>query len=156
MSTASRFRFRAWDKDSESMMPGDNCGVHGYTSDETGMIDGVENHTLSGSSAGVAENIVLMQSTGLLDKNGVEIFEGDIVEWTFVCVALSTGKTISSKNIGCIEYYGSSYYFCDFSSGAYRYNMERMSVGVDGSVNTNLREINVVGNIHENPELLEG
>ncbi|MCC4046489.1 YopX family protein [Enterococcus gallinarum] len=73
--------------------------------------------------------IELMQSTGLKDKNGVEIFEGD-VGWD-----------------AHFEEYGEVV----FENGSFRYEF--------GNISEDLFEvtddIEIVGNIYENPELLE-
>ena len=80
------------------------------------------------------ENIILMQSTGLKDKNGKEIFEGDIVKM--------------SKDV----YSEPTYYeIVRHRGGAYR--LESKQHGCE----LWLRHTNceVIGNIYENPELLE-
>ena len=72
------------------------------------------------------ENDILMQFTGLKDKNGKEIYEGDIVEY-------ETFDTI----IGVVEW----------CAGSYLLNGEEMYLDKD--------IYKIIGNIYENPELLE-
>ena len=79
------------------------------------------------------ENIILMQSTGLKDKNGKEIFEGDIL------------GTIDGLLDGVVEYRTD---LGMWTNDLLRYNnFERLC-----SI-ANSREI--IGNIYENPEMLE-
>lgn len=75
------------------------------------------------------DEIELMQSTDMVDKNGKEIFEGDIVK----CSGL----------LGTIESF-KAMWICSFV----KYN-NYQKVGFFA------QEIEVVGNIYENPELLE-
>lgn len=79
----------------------------------------------------------LGQFTGLTDKKGKRIFEGDICRVSRPCV-LAYGK-ITFQN-GC-------FWFVDDGPGG----MLRLC-----DVKTNGFEIEVIGNIHDNPELLEG
>ena len=76
--------------------------------------------------------VTLMQSTGLFDKNGKEIFEGDIV------YAYSEGARL----IGAIEYFDNAYCI-------------KTKNGVYNSLWTNAEYYEIVGNAFENPELLE-
>ena len=81
-----------------------------------------------------AEDLVLMQSTGLVDKNGKEIFEGDIVKM--------------SKDV----YSEPTYYeVVRHRGGAYR--LESKQHGCELWLRHT--DCEVVGNIYENPELLE-
>lgn len=71
------------------------------------------------------------QFTGLKDKNGREIYEGDIVR----CV----------KSIGVIEYTEDRFFIKWIS---HSFMSDKLSVHVK-------YDIEVIGNIHENPELLK-
>jgi uncharacterized phage protein (TIGR01671 family) len=77
----------------------------------------------------------LMQFTGLLDKNGKEIYEGDIV----ICINGHEGVVEWEKSDCCFNvtgYYNASN---DYPSMAF----------MEG------QPFEVIGNIYENPELLE-
>ncbi|EAG6493509.1 hypothetical protein G5775_001150 [Listeria monocytogenes] len=82
------------------------------------------------------DDVVLMQYTGLKDKNGKKIFEGDIVEID-VHDHLD-GNVIKGKVI--------------FLEGAW---LVTDSGSFAISLWSEINEIEVIGNIHENPELLE-
>ena len=74
------------------------------------------------------------QYTGLTDKNGVRIFEGDIV----------TGWFNHEKIVGYIFYGGNAQFFIQ-RDGIY-------GIGLDNSDCW----LEVIGNIHDNSELLKG
>ena len=80
------------------------------------------------------ENATIMQSTGLRDKNGKEIFEGDIVKMSKDVYSEPTYYEV-------VRHYG----------GAYR--LESKQHGCELWLRHT--DCEVVGNIYENPELLE-
>ena len=88
------------------------------------------------------ENAILMQSTGLKDKSGQEIFEGDIVSDGF-----DIGDIKSHKTLG--------FYMVD-KKGVERWFSDGATIeGFEEYVKTAFKNIEVIGNIYENPELLE-
>lgn len=94
-----------------------------------------------GEYAGVTDDIV-MQYTGLKDKNGTEIYEGDIVNFqrTFKCPM--DGKTMRNINVNKE---------ITFDSGKFGYLLNKGITAIDSKV----LNMEVIGNIYENPELLE-
>jgi len=88
----------------------------------------------------------LGQFMGLLDKNDKEIYEGDIVEWQqygFMGQKTETIKGVVYFDTDCGAYGLNTGFVKDFSWLRIFYN------GVD------LGDITVIGNIHDNPELLK-
>lgn len=94
------------------------------------------------------------QYTGLTDKNGVKIFEGDII-------ALSN-KTDGERSLGYVEFSERGFWaFMPVNEGDFFYQSENLndidtaldlfwiirSNEYDGAI--------VIGNVHDNPELLE-
>ena len=81
----------------------------------------------------------IMQYTGLRDKNGKDIYEGDIVEGEW------DGKT------GTIEY---SEFHCAFTIHTHNEDPAGEWVYEHADGETFFAKFKVIGNIYENPELL--
>ena len=87
-----------------------------------------------------ASDFILMQSTGLKDKNDNEIFEGDIVRYKAGCNTV-TEEVAYDKNFAG---FGVRDAYTDII-----FTFLQLADVVD------LISLEVVGNIYENPELLE-
>lgn len=77
------------------------------------------------------------QFTGLTDKNGKEIYEGDIIE--------------DKNGIGVIMWFQTAW---GVASYAYGYDGLKSYTAVDSFYSKETQEWIVIGNIHDNPELL--
>ena len=119
-------RFRAWDKETKSM---------------NGMAEIYRNRNQEIELHPRDENIILMQSTGLIDNNGKEIFEGDIIAINLEGLETPiTAKVFQNRKIGILMFHA----FEDNEDVPMVESLEGDSV-----------EFAIIGNIWENPELLE-
>lgn len=115
-------KFRAWDKHHNSMEYIND--LHWF--EENGI------HDLND------DNYVFMQNTGLKDKNGEEIYDGDIVKVTW-----GSGKIVSYE----VKYYGSL---------GYHYLRDTKNKEDDDIICIyDHSQMDVIGNIFNNPELLK-
>ena len=115
-------KFRAWNKKDKVMVDvaAMNFGPSGFWS----LIEDAYDAELQ-----LADSYELMQYTGLKDKNGREIYEGDIVKNEY-------GKVMEVNYDPRSAAFGvGDYYFGTIGSG---------------------KTLEVIGNIFDNPELLEG
>ena len=142
-------RFRAWDKENKIMLVVNNiCNL----SWESKFIEGYEvvpdpkgkrAYELIDRRIGL-EDAILMQSTGLFDKNGQEIFESDIVKTTrFFGRADESG--------GFYEYEKELIGIVRQLEGAWVIDTEKEAVDLWAEIDEN----EILGNIRENPKLLE-
>lgn len=134
-----KFRGLSIDEDSKGKMQ------YGYLIEDNGqafiineVIEANEQYITIGSWYPVRPDTV-SQSTGLRDKNGKEIFEGDIL-------AIETDEGILNVNI----FWDSKHALFMFESK--KYNEEDLLAEL---VEDNTYPFEIAGNIYENPELFE-
>lgn len=114
-------KFRAWDTKMNYMFSG--TSIRGLMLDKCFTEE--------------VDRLILEQFTGLHDKNGVEIYEGDI------CIVSLSYFKIKNEKATVI-----------FLNGAFQfqYGCEQFFSKPHDAWD----EVEVIGNIHENPELLKG
>ena len=125
-----KLKFRAWHRELGRMMLIKNMWFQDDKVEELELNDTVMNDFITA----YPDEIELMQSTGFKDKNGKEIFEGDIVKMSKDVYSEPTYYEV-------VRHYG----------GAYR--LESKQHGCELWLRHT--DCEVVGNIYENPELLE-
>ena len=123
-------KLRSWDKQDERM----SYGVVEYFDDSI-------NYRFDHFCTGADEDVEFMQSTGLKDKNGVEIYEGDVINYrnSFRNPMTGSGSLSINRDFKII-----------FENGEFK------AKGFDIRLKNILSYSEVIGNIYENPELLEG
>ena len=84
------------------------------------------------------------QYTGLTDKNGKEIYEGDILGWKWNYKEIK-GIDIECKSISYICFEDSEWKCKDLHGNS-----------VNLSSLAEILKLEIIGNIHDNPELLKG
>lgn len=88
------------------------------------------------------------QYTGLKDKNGVEIYEGDIVKWGHVEGFIE----MSGVRVAVVDMSNS----CDgLTFDAFKPVVHRFKIGNFMYRQSTDKCMEVIGNIHQNPELLK-
>ncbi|WP_449449540.1 YopX family protein [Streptococcus suis] len=115
-------KFRVWDKISHGWRHDVYIGLDGLAKDLSRT--GEEPFELP------LDNVIIMQSTGVFDKNGKEIFEGDVVN-------------IFDEKLSKIY----------FSEGAFCVDVLNGGTPLHVYLSEHLE---LIGNIYENPELMEG
>lgn len=129
-------KFRAWDFSSEKMK-------YEVTLDPNGKVAAFS--TLTGSYVrGFSDDeMKLMQFTGLCDRNGREIYEGDICEGEQVVYLIKWGAEMAQYQAKVIKTQSVLTKNCPFPLWQY----------VEGDGKCSLK---VIGNIYEHPHLLKG
>lgn len=127
-------KFRAWDKKNKRMGK-----VLQLSLDESGILGGWVDFG-NDSAQLLFDEAEWMQFTGLTDKNGKEIYEGDILHW--LAIEVKTSRIVVDETVQV-----------KWSDDATRFYVEKRGI-FENVFQGRTRWWPVIGNIHENPELL--
>lgn len=139
-------KFRVWDHNTDTMMIPDNFE---FCDGKICWIDAGREAGPKSGNDGDPGQFEIMQYVGLHDKNGREIYEGDIVSFGSVWNNGDNEDIDEEFHIGVVEYDPNyAVYNVNCEESGERHFMFMDVVNYDG--------FGVIGNIFENPELLEG
>jgi len=134
--------FRAWDKELKRFLPISETAI---------MLNGELFKLISFTKTSIEQTpVVVQQYTGLKDKNGKEIYEGDIIKISAASKGLmmKTFRVVFLKGAFGFQIIGSDSYG-DYSSFA-NYADRTIENGYNADLSNYLE---VIGNVHETPEL---
>ena len=139
-----KIKLRLWDRTEKEMIYLDKVGDRQHHTFGIRKNGNLYYYNLQNGSGG--DEYILMQHTGLKDKNGVETYEGDIIKiyadnGFYACEIIE--KVIFKQGQYGIEHGDLYRYFCSLSN-------------VGEVVTESEPMFEVIGNIYDNPELLEG
>lgn len=135
MSEQREIKFRAWHKKARKMFPVIGWMQGDYGPDDS-CVYAIDEH---GVTVRMADGLVeLLQFTGLQDKNERDIYEGDIIEFSIFPEPEQEAKRIRDTVV--------------WKHGCFGLGKRIELLGGMPSY----RGIEVIGNVHEHPELLKG
>jgi len=147
-------KFRAWDKTEQKM-------IRPSVEFQQLLRQVTNRHDNSiGGDAIRRHEIDWMQFTGLKDKNGIEIYEGDIVQKGHYRYGLDEHNRIWGPVAYSVDEDGCRYVISPYQvAQPHQWEDGRnsswgMAHEIGNSLNGSSHLIEVIGNIHENPELL--
>ena len=152
-------KFRLWDNEERTMYNNNDIELFYFNPLKVGVIavsgemDEDGNITPYQYQKLLMDNFSLMQYTGLKDKNGKEIYEGDVIfninNFHCVCGAGSFTDQNPTKRVVIFDQDRAEYTF-DFVDQ----NMKGAGCSGISFMRGNEKHFEVIGNIYENPELL--
>lgn len=130
-------KFRAWIKKGCESKMGEVTSIN-LDEDFINYIVCNEQNEIEIIGLAYLDEYILLQYTGIKDINGKEIYEGDIVK-----ISISEGYR---------EYYGQVEYTAKIERRISEFSLPPLNISLSDE---SIAEIEVIGNIYENPELLE-